>query len=397
MFMRRCHLSVTLLMALSSCWITEGFASNASLSAQGIPVGLIPDHASLSRFPSSALDLDPGIMGDMEAGSRQLYSVLYRWGKTRLALDWGRDPDRLDGHTDAVQCLMAIPWGSIRLGAVVGGWVRHDDSENHDTYQETLNDADRNHQRAGLGVGIPLGGRSHLELALHLTVNRSEARNEYWRREYNAWEIGDWELNSLLVESANSCMSHRSEVRVKIDAGDDADIWALLSYDVAALSRDVTYETQSAVQKLEDVRNKSQSFGAVLAVERSGFHASVITIGLSVHYQDDLHSIVRTSAGLSFDTQRDYRTRVASFAGLGLRLHRRFHLYAGVQGGFDRTISERGWGNDTRSTAQDRYYLYDAMSAGFGCRFRTFRLDAQVNNDLTMEDPFALVSLSYSF
>jgi len=372
--------------------ISDARASTTSLSAQGIPTGLLRDPCSMSRFPSSAMDLDPGLTSDIEGGTPTVRNTLFRWGKARLGLDWSRESSRLRDHLEAAQCLVAVPWGPLRLGLVAGGWVEHHDDVDRTEQSDRAFSDEHVHQRAGLGVGFPLGRGGYLDVAVHLALHRTNSHEELWAKRY-----GNWELRYRLEESANTLLAHWTEARLSAAVGNETTLLALVGYRVAALSRDVQYEWQGGAEEAEDLRDKSQKVHASFALQRPALHSATVRVGLSLHYGDELETSLSgsTSSHLIVRTTRSYQTDLLAFAGVDLPLRRTVGLYAGVQGSFNRLI--RAIDSEEQARADDYYELADAVSAGFWARFRELRLDAQINNSVSSQDPFARLSLSYRF
>jgi hypothetical protein len=83
-------------------------ASTASMAAQGIPLGLIPDVSSLARFPASALSLKPGLYGRHDDAGRCVPDRL------------GAGRNRLQPAHPGVRSFRELPYGGGIPGAASG-------------------------------------------------------------------------------------------------------------------------------------------------------------------------------------------------------------------------------------------------------------------------------------
>lgn len=371
-------------------------ASTASMDAQQIPVGLIPDVSSLARYPASALSLPVGLYGDVEPSSGGHHAALFALGNARAGLLYSPlDPVCPGcGNHSAIGAFLSLPAGALRLGAALRGWEAR---EGHASSRDSILARDRTWWGT-LGAGLALGSHSYIELAL--SAGQLE-QSDYSQRNYDVYP--DSLVTVITDECANPASSYGAELRWKSGLGARLTGFGIVGYrheDLTVERWDYndgyggeTYDIAATHPRERD------RVHAALALRGKGPRGARITAGVSGHYVDD--DWTRTASPYErppqMQRERRFETQLTAFVGLSMALRSWCDLLAGLSGNYRTEHAVQYREDAAENGRQDRSTTWSRIRGGFRLHTKAFYLGAVVNNSISSSNPFAGLSIGYRF
>jgi hypothetical protein len=371
-------------------------ASTASMAAQGIPLGLIPDVSSLARFPASALSLKPGLYGDLEGTGTTTQAGVFRIASARAGIVSSpliREYDPFASYR-TVGGFLALPLGSLRLGATLRGASQQDESTDYNRSLRHRN----GFWWATIGAGLPLGERGYAEIALSggemcATIYSSQSRT--------------YRPDSTVTVSYEECqdagLSYGVEMRWKAGLRKDCALFGLLSYrfdDQSRKRHDFNDGYHGEWYDVEsDEPHETQTLHAAFAVRSKGLGGTRVTAGISAGYTDidATHHMIQFYQYPTQARVRSFETLATAHLGLSLELKRWLTLFGGLAARYRNDHSVTSSTDSHYNRIDDDQYTRSEVRGGLRLDSGRFYADALVNNSFSTSNPFGALSVGYRF
>jgi len=378
-------------------WLAFGIqlagASTASLHAQQLPLELLRDEGSVALFPSSALRFEPGLYLDLEGARAQL--GLASWGDSRLGLSYVADEDVLDGRS--MDLLWAFPVAGVDAGLAVQGWRTHSLRETGSSTSRSERQEEADRYSATMGMGVKIGRRGYLDVAISAGEFREEQRDQRWTLREDALA-----LHSGHQTTADADASWAVAMRFAFGDPGRGQWVGYIGHVACHFSACGEWITSEGEAERRDLPRETTVWKAMLGRRLALSRRVAMTMVLTADYDEVLDSRPYSSSEVLINQTLAYESLCQARWGLEACPRKWLRLYAGLAGGYWYENQRSRRLEPEHSTSQYSQQVREGFdklqgSVGFGLRTWQVYLDTTVHNDFSTNNPFVHASVGWRF